>query len=432
MNTRALAANALAPVIGGKSSLSGYFDKTLNELEGKERAFFQELCFGALRTFHQLDRLASQLLGKPLRAKDQDVYALIILGLYQLRELRVPDHAAISECVEAAKTLNKTWAVRLINGVLRNYQRRAEELEKQLAGDATYCWSHPTWLIEQIQQAWPEHWQQILQTNNSQPPLTIRVNPLKTDLSTYRKCLQKQNIEFRETEASHHGIQFLSKVVVSELPGYEHGLFSVQDEGAQIAAHLLSLGPHSRVLDACCAPGGKATHIIESDPHIGELVCLDIDEMRMQRVRENFVRLGHSATFVVGDASTPENWWDKRYFDGILLDVPCSASGVIRRHPDIKLLRQPADLAKLVALQARILRAVWQTLAPGGMLVYATCSIFPQENEQVIEAFLHECEDALHDPISANWGLERVYGRQLLPRDEGHDGFYYARLIKKR
>lgn len=431
MNTRALAASALAPVISGKASLSGYFDKALSQLEGKEKAFFQELCFGALRTFHQLDKLASLLLGKPLRAKDQDVYALIILGLYQLRELRVPDHAAISECVDAAKTFKKPWATKLINAVLRNYQRRARELEENLAGDNSYYWSHPTWLIEEIQLAWPDKWQAILQANNSKPPITIRVNPLKTDLNTFRKCLQKEKLQFKETLTSHHGIQFVSSVVVHELPGYEHGLFSVQDEGAQIAAHLLSLTPQARVLDACCAPGGKAAHILECDPHIGELVCLDIDEVRMQRVKDNLSRLGHSATLKVGDASRVEDWWDGRHFDGILLDAPCSASGVIRRHPDIKLLRQSADLAKLAELQARILRAVWQTLAPGGMLVYATCSIFPQENELVVQNFIQERDDALHDAIAANWGEERSFGRQLLPQKDGHDGFYYARLIKK-
>ncbi len=431
MNTRAIAASTLAPVLGGKASLSSGFNLQIQQIEPREKAFFQELCFGSLRTFHQLDRLATTLIDKPLRSKDQDVYALIILGLYQLRELRVPDHAAISECVEAAKKIKKPWASKLVNAVLRHYQRRNKELEAQLAEDNSFYWSHPDWLIDEIQRAWPEQWQTILSANNSRPPLTIRINPLKTDRATYRKCLQNAGHEFKETEASHNGIQLLGQAVVSDLPGYENGLFSVQDEGAQLAAHLLSLAPGSRVLDACCAPGGKAAHILEIDPQIGELVCIDIDETRMQRVEENFNRLGLEATLKVGDAAQPQDWWDGRHFDGILLDVPCSASGVIRRHPDIKLLRQSGDLQQLASLQARILRSVWDCLSPGGILVYATCSIFPQENEKVVLDFLNSHDNALHDPIAAKWGEERTVGRQLLPQKDGHDGFYYARLIKK-
>ncbi len=431
MNTRALAARTLAPVIGGKASLSVGFERIISQIDQQDKAFFQELCFGALRVFHQLDKLASLLIDKPLRAKDKDVYAIIILGLYQMRELRVPDHAAISECVDAAKKIKKPWATKLINGVLRQYQRRKAELESSFVDDLSFLWSHPSWFIEKIQQAWPDHWENILRANNSRPPLTIRINPLKTDLSTYRKCLQKENLDFIETENSHHGIQLLTPVAVKDLPGYASGLFSVQDEGAQIAANLLSLAPGSRVLDACCAPGGKAAHIIESDPHIGELVCIDIDESRLQRVRDNFSRLNHQANLKLGDASDPQTWWDGRPFDGILLDVPCSATGVIRRHPDIKLLKQASDLVALAELQTRILNAIWQTLTPGGILVYATCSVLPQENEEVVNAFLNERDDALHDTISAKWGIERSVGRQLLPHINCHDGFYYARLIKK-
>lgn len=431
MSTRALAAETLAPVLAGRASLSAVFEKNIQQVDSNDRGFFQELCYGCLRQFHSLEGIVNQLLDKPLKTKDQDVNALILIGIYQLKFLRVPDHAAISESVEAAKVLKKQWAAKLINGVLRNYQRNADKLEIELQKNETYCWSHPQWLVSRLQEAWPTHWQEILRANNAQPPLTIRINTHKTDMVTYKQLLQQNKIKFCETALSHLGLRLFSSGMITELPGYENGLFSVQDEGAQIAANLLSLAPGSRILDACSAPGGKAAHILESDPHIAELVCIELEAERMKRVQENLARLGHKATLVVEDACDVKKWWDGKLFDGILLDVPCSASGVIRRHPDIKLLRRPADLAKLAELQAHILRTVWQTLAPGGMLVYATCSVLPEENEEVVKLFIEEQDDALHDPVSAHWGIERPFGRQLFPQEEGHDGFYYARIIKR-
>lgn len=431
MNTRALAALTLAPVLAGKSSLGEPFDENILKLSVPDRSLFQELCFGCLRHFHSLECISNCLLDTPLRPKDQDIFALILLGLYQLKYLRVPDHAAISESVAAAKELRKPWASKLINAVLRNYRRREKALDQQLSDDATYKWSHPKWLRERIAQAWPQHWKSILRANNTQPPLTIRVNTHKTPIGIYLQYLRQKGIEFCETSLSHQGLRLFCRGMIQDIPGYDAGLFSVQDEGAQIAASLLSLAQGSRVLDACSAPGGKAAHILEMDPLLNELVCIEVDSKRMLRVEENLARLNQTATLLVEDACNVDKWWDGKVFDGIILDVPCSATGVIRRHPDIKLLRRSTDLAKLVELQAHLLRAVWQTLAPGGILVYASCSILPEENEILVQSFIDEQADALHDPISANWGIERPCGRQLFPEEAGHDGFYYARIIKK-
>lgn len=432
MNTRVLAAKTLAPVFAGTASLSRDFDKNIEKLAPQEKPFFQELCYGCLRQFHHLDCIAKELIEKPLRNKDQDIYAIILMGLYQLKFMRVPDHAAISESVEATKKLKKNWASKLVNGILRNYQRQTEALDEKLKNNPVYTYSHPGWLIGKIKKAWPQNWEAILAANNTRPPITIRVNVRKTDIAAYKDLLEQNNIAYKPTALSTQGLQLLNSATVTELPGYKEGLFSVQDEGAQLAAELLNIKPNTRVLDCCCAPGGKSGHLIESKA-LNELVCVELEEQRMQRVHENLDRLGHTTysktTLIVDDACNIESWWDGIPFDGILLDAPCSASGVIRRHPDIKLLRRPDDLVKLAQLQANMLQAVWQTLAPGGVLVYVTCSVLPEENEKVVQAFIKHQADARHDPISELLAKTTV-GRQLFPQEEGHDGFYYARLIK--
>jgi 16S rRNA (cytosine967-C5)-methyltransferase len=290
--------------------------------------------------------------------------------------------------------------------------------------------SHPDWLIKQIEQDWPQQAQKILLENNQQPPMALRVNLARISRDQYLQLLSEQGIEAVSVDFCPSAIILDKPVAVDLLPGFAEGLVSVQDTAAQLAAGLLDVQPGHRVLDVCAAPGGKTAHILEHQPQLKELVAVDVDESRLQRVSETLQRLKLPATLVVGDAANPQEWWDDQLFDRILLDAPCSALGVIRRHPDIKLLRRAEDIEPLQALQKNILNAVWPLLAPGGIMLYATCSILKQENEQQIDAFLAEHPDAVELPIDAVWGFSGSHGRQIMPGESAMDGFYYARLGK--
>lgn len=430
-SVRAVAAQVLNKVLTEGQSLSQLLPEASGQLPERDQGLLQELCFGVCRQAHRLERQSRELLRKPLKSRDGDVLALIYLGLYQLFHLRTPDHAAISATVQAARELKKPWAASLINATLRSAQRQSDHLHQQLQHDLQYQHSHPQWLQERIRRAWPEHWQSVLTANNSHPPLTLRVNQQQTSRAQYLEALSLANLPAQATTHSPWGVQLEKAVNTQLLPGFAEGWASVQDEAAQLAAGLLQLAPGQRVLDACCAPGGKTSHILELEKDLLGLLALDSDAQRITRVQENLQRLGLKAQLTVADAGAPEVWWDGKLFDRILLDAPCSATGVIRRHPDIKLLRRANDIAKLVELQQRLLTALWPTLAPGGYLLYATCSVLPEENEQNVAAFLAQTESAMHCPIDATWGLERAIGRQILPEIDGQDGFYYALLQKK-
>jgi 16S rRNA (cytosine967-C5)-methyltransferase len=410
-------------------SLTAALDNALQTIEsGKDRAFIQALCYGVCRQYHRLDFILGQLLDKPL--KDMDVKALALVGLYQLKFMRVKPHAAVSETVLAAR--KKPWAKSLINAVLRTYLREQETLEQKADNEQTAAVvSHPAWLIKQIEQDWPEQAQRILSENNLQPPMVLRVNLARTNRDHYLQALTEQDIAAEAVDFCPSAIILDKPVQVELLPGFGEGLVSVQDTAAQLAAGLLDARPGHRVLDVCAAPGGKTAHILESQPQLKELVAVDIDESRMQRVSENLQRLGLQAKLVVGDAANPEKWWDGKLFDRILLDAPCSALGVIRRHPDIKLLRRAEDIESLQALQKAILQAVWPLLSPGGLLIYATCSILKQENERQVQAFLADHGNAVELPIVADWGSAGKCGRQILTGDSAMDGFYYARISKQ-
>jgi len=410
-------------------SLTAALDNAFSSIEsGKDRAFIQALCYGVCRQFHRLDFILSQLLDKPL--KDADVKSLALVGLYQLKFMRVKPHAAVSETVLAAR--KKPWAKSLLNAVLRTYLREQEGLEHKADKFQVAALSHPDWLIRQIKQDWPEQALTILQQNNQQPPMALRVNLAKISCESYLQLLTEQEITAETVSFCPSAIRLDKPVPVDLLPGFAEGLVSVQDTAAQLAAGLLDVQPGHRVLDVCAAPGGKAAHILESQPQLKELVAVDIDESRMQRVSENLQRLNLQAKLVVGDASNPSDWWDGKPFDRILLDAPCSALGVIRRHPDIKLLRRAEDIGQLQALQKTILHAVWPLLAPGGLMVYATCSILKQENEHQVQAFLAEHSDAVELPIDADWGAAGICGCQIFTGESAMDGFYYARLSKKK
>ncbi|HEY5604134.1 MAG TPA: 16S rRNA (cytosine(967)-C(5))-methyltransferase RsmB [Gammaproteobacteria bacterium] len=432
MNTRALAARILVDVhVHGMSLTDALADRLGSLPDAQNQGFVQEMCYGVSRWWWRLDAMLALLLEKPLKAKDADIRHLLMTGLYQLQYMRVPDHAAVAETVAACAALKKAWAKNLVNAVLRNYQRRAETLNTQLKDNPVAEFSHPRWLLDAIMTAWPQHWQAILQANNARPPMALRVNLLKVQRNAYLEQLAAAGIPAKTAAYANAGIILDNPVPVAQLPGFQDGLVSVQDGAAQLAASLLALAPRQRVLDVCAAPGGKTAHILETQPELQELVAVDIDAERLQKVTENLRRLGATASVRVGDGQSPHRWWDGQAFDRILLDAPCSATGVIRRHPDIKQLRKPSDIEQAVVIQQRILAAVWPLLNSGGMILYATCSILPEENQQQIRDFLSSYPDALHVELSGAWGMPLDYGRQVLPGQDEMDGFYYA-CIKKQ
>jgi len=353
---------------------------------------------------------------------------LALLGLYQLEYTRVKPHAAVAETVGAAR--RKSWAKPLLNGILRSHQRERERLLALADADATAVCGYPAWLIEQIRRDWPEDFVAILSQGNLQAPLVLRVNRLKCERARYIELLAQAQITAHASDCVESAVILENPVGVGRLPGFADGWVSVQDAAAQLAAGLLDPRPGQRVLDVCAAPGGKTQHILEICPDVGEVVSLDIAPERVTRIRENLSRAGLTATLLTADAVEPSSWWDGKPFDRILVDAPCSATGVIRRHPDIKLLRQPGDIPQLQSLQRRILEAVWPMLAEGGLLIYSTCSILRQENELQIAAFLENHPEAREIPIDADWGRSMALGRQILVGDEDMDGFYYSRLRK--
>lgn len=429
---RVNAAKALAEVFSGNQSLSTALPKFSESLSVKDQALMQELCFGICREAEPLKYISSQLIKKPLKAKDQDIQMLVYLGIYQLLHTRIPDHAAIAATVDASKKLKKQWASGLLNGLLRNVQRASEEQKQQWQQANDCCrFKHPKWLLKQLQSAWPEYWQDIAKGNNQRAPMTLRVNSLKITRDEYLNTLRDHGFASNATCHSPYGIQLEQPLPVDALPNFAEGFASVQDEAAQLSAHLLEAKAGDRVLDACCAPGGKTCHILELEPDISELIAVDLEAARMERVKENLNRLGLKATIKVADALETGTWWDGEAFERILLDAPCSATGVIRRHPDIKLLRRNEDIAELARLQLRMLKSLWLCLKPGGRLLYATCSIFPQENSDNVKAFISDTADAVHQRIDADWGEEQEFGRQLFPGQSNHDGFYYAVLEKQ-
>ncbi len=431
MNPRLAAARALAAVLAGKASLASSLPTQLERVSDRDKGLVQELAFGTARWQPRLSALALALLSKPFRKADQDVEALLLVGLYQLLYTRIPAHAAIAETVGCATALKKPWAKGLLNAVLRRAQREAETLLPTLEKDPVVLTAHPRWLQKSLKAFWPDDWLAICEANNSHPPFTLRVNQRVTSRDAYLAELLDCGIAGEVTPFSKDGITLATACDVTTLPGFADGAVSVQDEAAQLAADLLMLEPEQRVLDACCAPGGKTCHILESQAQLREVVAIDLEPQRLDRVKANLERLKLKASIVAGDARAVDQWWDGQVFQRILLDAPCSATGVIRRHPDIKLTRQTDDIAALAQLQGELLDALWPTLAENGILLYATCSTLPTENTEVIAAFLQRTSDAQELPFQAAFGKAQPHGQQLLAQVGGHDGFYYARLIKQ-
>lgn len=430
MNPRLAASKALSAVLSGKASLGSSLPPQLDKVEPRDRGLTQELAFGAARWQPRLSALAEKLLQKPFKAADKDVEALLLVGLYQLLYTRVPAHAALGETVGCADKLKKPWAKGLLNAVLRRAQREAEPLLAEMQNDPMVRTAHPRWLQKSLKAFWPEHWEAICAANNAHPPLILRVNRRHGSRDDYLQELQTAGIEAAACAFSRDGIRLIQACDVTTLPGFAEGRVSVQDEAAQLAADLLELAPGQRVLDACCAPGGKTCHILEAEAKLAGVVALDLEPKRLVRVRENLARLKLDAELIAADGRAVDKWWDGQQFQRILLDAPCSATGVIRRHPDIKIARQPEDIPALAELQGELLDALWPTLAVGGIILYATCSTLPTENTQVIEAFLARTPGARELDIAGPFGLPQPNGRQLLAQEDGHDGFYYAKLIK--
>jgi 16S rRNA (cytosine967-C5)-methyltransferase len=427
-NPRAVAAQVLAELISRGKSLAVLLPPAVERIDEKDRGLLQELCYGVARLSPQLSGVIDQLLKKPLREKDTDIYALLLIGAYQLSHMRVPDHAAMSETVEAAKQLNKIWAKGFINGVLRQYSRRREILENNLNNAATNA--HPQWLFDEIERQWPDHSTQITAANNTPGPMTIRVNTRHQSRDEYLKHLSAAGITASACLYADTGINLDDAIDVNLLPGFIDGHCSVQDESAQLSANLVLQNKPKKILDACCAPGGKTGHILEASTVDITLDAIDIEANRLVRVQENLTRLKVSANLITANAVDIDSWWDGDFFDAILLDAPCSATGVIRRNPDIKMLRKQEDIVKLAALQQSLLGALWQCVKPGGILVYATCSILPVENANNIESFIAANTDAKEIIITGNWGIAQAVGRQILPSCDGPDGFYYACIQK--
>lgn len=424
---RAVAAQIMLQVLDQGKSLSSLLPAAQAELTAKDLPLVQEICFGICRVLPRLEAIIRLLVEKPLKSKTRLVHCLILVGLYQLLYLRVPTHAAVSEVVSATKPLKLDSFRGLINGVLRRFLREQDHLLAKV--DQHWQTLHPEWLVNKLKKTYP-HWRDIIDANNQKPPMWIRINLQHTNATDYRQQLGDLANNAADPSACvpDCAVRLPSPVPVQQLPNFAAGWVTVQDAHAQWSAILLGAQNGELILDACAAPGGKTTHILERAPQ-AQVIALDIEASRLKRVEENLKRLNQSATVICGDASQPAQWLEPdTMFDRILLDAPCSATGVIRRHPDIKWLRQERDIAELAALQQRILTALWPRLKPHGTLLYATCSILAEENSEQITRFLAETPNARLEPLQ--FGTETVQYKQFLPQQAGGDGFFYAKLRK--
>ncbi len=428
---RAAAARAVADVVGTGRSLDESLPQALAALRSdRDRALCQAMSYGALRDYPRTSVILERLLSRPLKRGEHLLEALLHVGIHQIAAMQTPDHAAVAATVDAVALLGRPRARGLVNAVLRRFIRERAGLLAAADACETGRYAHPAWMIERVRRDWPEDWPSILEANNRRPPMWVRVNRLRCDPDGWRERLGDG--EAATASFAPSAVCLSRPQDVDALPGFRDGHVSVQDAGAQLAAQLVAPAPGERILDACAAPGGKTTHLLELCPE-SRVVAVDSAAARLRRVEENLRRLGLTADCVRADAACPADWWDGEPFDAILLDAPCTASGVIRRHPDIKLLRRETDVADLAAAQARLLVGLWPLLAPGGRLVYVTCSVFRAEGDEVVVPFADSTPDARIRPPEAlgDWGRPLTAGRQLLPGATGTDGFYYACLIKR-
>jgi len=429
ISERVFAVSILCDILQQRGSLAAVLGSSLKSRPDLNAALVQELCYGVCRWYHRLHGTAQILLEKPLRNKDTDIYCLILLGLYQLSFTRIASHAAINETVSDADLLGKPWAKNLINAVLREAQRKQDELLILAEKDYVSWYSHPGWLLSRLKQDWPADYRSIMDANNARAPMTLRVNTSKIQPTTYLELLLQAGI------GAQPGLLALSAVIldspcdVLRLPGFADGLVSVQDEASQLVTTLWPLTSGLNVLDACAAPGGKTCALLEAVPGLF-VTAMDNEARRIPRIIENLDRLGLDARVICGDICSAVPL-EPASFDRILLDVPCSATGVIRRHPDIKLLRSEAEVKRLTETQAALLQAAWPLLSPGGYLLYSTCSLLKAENSVQIGIFVAQNQDAEPQPLTIPGSKACDFGIQLHPQTGQQDGFYYA-LLRKR
>lgn len=425
IESRLAAARVLDAVLHRGRSLKGEFGAELPKLgDPRDRALVEAICFAALRERARYASALNAWVPKPLGKRDEPLRALLYAGFAQLDALQLPAHAAVDATVEAARALGRAHQAGMVNALLRRAQRDGFP-----PADPAQVW--PQWLLAEVRRDWPQHAEAILAASAAPAPVWLRVNRLKTTRDAYLQSLQDAGIAARAHDALPDALRIEDSLAVSVLPGFDEGLASVQDGSAQAVADAMATSKGARVLDACAAPGGKATHLLERDPSL-QLLALDIDSRRLRRTAETLKRVGVDAAVELkaADAADPAAWWDDVPFDAVLIDAPCSATGVVRRQPDILLHRRPGDLDALLLTQARLLDAAWTMLAPGGVLVYATCSILRRENADQIDAFLTRTPDAVAEPLTETFGHEAGAGRQRLPGEDGMDGFFYARIRK--
>ena len=430
---RATAAQVVDNVISKGRSL----DRALADFQGqvseRDRALLRMLSYGTLRSHWHLQAWIAALLSKPLKARDSCINALLAVGLFQLSDTRIPDHAVVSETVEAARHLGRPKLAPLVNAILRRFLR--DRISEQAPSNEEAEYDHPRWLIEMLRTDWPDDWQSILAANNERAPMWLRVNPSHGSAADYVMRLKEIEIEAELVAGLPQAVRLHEPQAVDLLPGFSEGHVSVQDAAAQLAAPWLLADVKGRILDACAAPGGKSCHLLEIGGDGIDLTSVDNDAERLDGIGQNLERLGLAATIRCGDASKPDEWWDKEPYDGILLDAPCSASGVIRRHPDIKHLRRSVDIAALAKTQLAMLKGLWPTLKPGARLLYVTCSVLAAENDAVVTRFLEDTEDAQESAVLQNNNIrdlmrDKARGYQVLPGTAGSDGFYFACLEK--
>ncbi len=431
---RAQAATVVDAVVSLGRSLDGALAETEERLQPDDRPLLRQLAYGTLRRHFRLRFWISRLIDKPLKRRDSVIESLIAVGLFQLAESRVPDHAAVSLTVDAARQLRRPKYSPLVNAVLRNFRRQGIADTEPPNDEVRY--DHPAWLIGRLRADWPDRWREIVVANDERAPMWLRVNRRRTSPERYLEQLAAGGAGGSTAAGFDQAVRLAAPRPVSELPGFEAGRVSVQDAAAQLAAPWLLAGGGRSILDACSAPGGKTGHLLELAADGAALTALDISPERLEATAANLKRLGLEATLRAADASRPGDWWDGSPYDRILLDAPCSGTGVIRRHPDIKVLRRETDVEDLARLQERLLDALWPLLAAGGRLLYATCSVLARENDGIVGPFLERRRDATEDKMLPNYNIRDVMyrkssGFQVFPGDRGLDGFYYACLVKQ-
>ena len=427
-NPRLAAALAIEQVVYRGQQLNRTLDTALSGHAAADKRLIAEIVNGVTRWYWLLDNYADSLMARPLRRKDRDVHCLLLTGLYQLEFNRVPSHACVNETVRAVKDLGKSWASSFLNAVMREFLSNRDEHCDQAELDDSVRYSHPVWMIDMLKQQWPEHWSKILQANNSKPEMYLRVNTSECSVGEYLEILASHDIPAVIDGESPFGIRLQKRVHVEQLPGFAQALVSVQNPASQLVAPLMDIQPGHRVLDACSAPGGKLLHLLELYPHLESITAIDIDEDRCMQIADNLHRAGRSATVIAADATQPGKWWDGKLFDRILIDAPCSATGIISKHPDIKHHRRPEDIEHSVSVQSSLLEALLPLLNQYGKLIYTTCSVLREENQRQVSEVLKRHPEFVAQMLPESLGLHTGNGYQRLQGVNSGDGFFYAVL----